>query len=173
MQPADNHFRSARAVPIRKFAGATGERPVDGDGIDLRCRIGRRRSSEQIFVPVLPAPIRGRGCRETGERKPRRKYVLAEAGVGVFRVERIDQQDISRLDRRSRQTRVERAASISGGIRRFRTGWEKASVCMRTSYYKVLCICNRDGYQLWVLASGLWTLRMGTSRRPSLQGRIR
>ena len=67
MQSAEDHFRAAGAIPVGQFVGALGESQMHGDADDLRHRIERRPAVEQVFVPVLDAPVRGRGRGEAGQ----------------------------------------------------------------------------------------------------------
>ena len=55
--------------------------------------------------------MRRSGRREAGQGQSRRKHMLAETGVGVFGIERIDQQDRAGFDWNCGRARVE-----DGGI---------------------------------------------------------
>ena len=96
VQSAQHDLASAPAVPLRQFEGPLGERQVDRDPHHLGHRRKRRPPVEQVLVPIPNLPVCRRRRRETGQSERRRKHVLAEARVRIFRVERIDQQGISR-----------------------------------------------------------------------------
>ncbi len=57
---------------------------------------------QQIFVPLLHAPMIWRGRGEARECQGRRQDMLAKTGVRIFWIERIDQQRVVRLNRQTR-----------------------------------------------------------------------
>ena len=119
MQPAEDDLRPALAVPARQLVGPLGERQVDRDPDDLRERLPRRRTLQQVLVPVSDLPVRRRRPGDARQRQRRRQHVLAEAGVRVLGIERIDQQGIPRPGRTGPQPRVESGATLSArGIHR-------------------------------------------------------
>src|ERR1039458_344822 len=71
---------------------------MDRDADLLRSRLEGRPSLEEVLVPVFHTPARGRGRDKAGQRERRRKHVLAEAGVGVLRIEGVDQERVAALD---------------------------------------------------------------------------
>ena len=97
MQPAEDDGAAVGAKPGRQLVGAPREREVDGDADDLRDRVQRRRALQQVLVPVAHLPARRRRARQAGQRQRRRQHVLAEAGVDVLGVERVDEEDGARL----------------------------------------------------------------------------
>src|SRR5580658_5643092 len=98
MQPAEDYFRAARAIPVGQLVSPARKREMDRDSHDLRHGMKRRTAIEQVFIPVLDSPVRRRGRGKAGQRQSRCEYVLAEAGIRVFGVERINQQCVVRLD---------------------------------------------------------------------------
>src|SRR5262249_10748328 len=104
--------RAASAIPRGELVGSAGESQVDRDSHDLRRRVVRRRSLKKILVPVLHRPIRRRGARDARESERGSQDVLAEARVGIFRIEGIDQERKTLPDWRSRLSRIERRRGI-------------------------------------------------------------
>ncbi len=95
MQSAENDLRAPLPIPMRELVRPLGEREMHGDSDDFRKRLEGRRTLEQILVPVADLPMSGRrGCRGR-ERERRRQHVLAEAGVRILAIERVDQQRIA------------------------------------------------------------------------------
>ncbi len=92
VQPAEHHRRPPFPIPPRQRVRPLGERQVDRDPDDLRERLPRRRALQQVLIPVRHLPVRRRRARDARQRQRRRQDVLAEAGVRVLRVERVDQQ---------------------------------------------------------------------------------
>ena len=62
---------------------------------------------QQILVKVRNPPVRRSRRRETGQRQRRREYMLAETGVRILRVERVDQEGVARAYRTGVQVGVE------------------------------------------------------------------
>ena len=52
---------------------------------------------KEVFIPIFDFPVCRRGGSEAGEREGRSEHVFTEAGVGVFRVERVDQECVVSL----------------------------------------------------------------------------
>src|SRR5687768_990715 len=91
MQAAENDFRAPLSIPARELVRPLRERQMHADRYYLRKRLERRRSLQQIFVPVADFPMSGRRARYGGQRQGRRQHVLAKARVWVLAVERVDQ----------------------------------------------------------------------------------
>src|SRR3981081_934130 len=117
------------------------------DAHDLRHRTKWRAPVEQVFVPIFDSPILGRGSGEAGESQTRRQHMLAETGICVFGIKRIDQQGIVRLDAASGFVPVKRR--VSGHLPRNPTllKYAKKRFVRRdhryTLYYKVLLVNNK------------------------------
>src|SRR6185295_19496861 len=94
VQTAEDDSRAAPSVPGGELENSGGEGEVDADADDLRHRPPRRRTLEQVFVPVLDLPTRRRRAGDAGERERGREHVLAEAGVRILRIKRVDQQRV-------------------------------------------------------------------------------
>src|SRR5581483_7976891 len=85
VQASEYDRTSAVSIPAGKLKRAAREGEVHRDADDFRQRVAGRAAVEQVFVPVLDAPVSGRDRREAGERERWRQNVLAEAGVRVLR----------------------------------------------------------------------------------------
>src|SRR3954447_742084 len=97
MQAAQHDLTSAVPVPLREFERSLGEGQMDRDAHYLRHGYKRRPSIEQVLVPILELPVFRCRRGEAGQRQCWRQYVFPKTCVGIFRVERIDQQRIPRL----------------------------------------------------------------------------
>ena len=76
---------------------------------------------QQVFVPVLDAPVRGRGRGEAGQGERGGEHMLAKASVRVLGIEGVDQERIVllnvRLDARLDWAGSGATARANGGIR--------------------------------------------------------
>ena len=108
VQSAEDHLRAASAVPVGKFVGPACKGQMHRDADHLRQGLEWRTAIEQVLVPVFDAPMRGRRGGKAGQRERRREHVLAEAGIGVLGIERIDQEGVAPLDESARLVRIER-----------------------------------------------------------------
>lgn len=59
VESAENDLGSALAIPACEGKGPSSERQVNRDPHDLRERVHRRRSLEEVLVPVRGGPIGG------------------------------------------------------------------------------------------------------------------
>lgn len=80
---------------------------MDCNADDFGERLVRRTSVQKVLVPIADLPVRGSGGGETGEREGRCEDMLAEAGIGIFGVEGVDEQGVAGLNGNSRRGRVE------------------------------------------------------------------
>jgi len=111
VQPAQNHLASPVAIPLRQFESPLRKRQMHRDSDDLRNWRARRAPIKQILVPILHFPMcRSRG-RKTRHRQRRRQNMLPETRVWVLRIKRIDQQGVTRTDRRGRHRRIQERSS--------------------------------------------------------------
>ena len=65
---------------------------MHGDADDLRERLARRRTLQQVLVPVLDLPFRRRCAGDAGQGQAWRQHMLAEAGMRIFGIKGIDEQ---------------------------------------------------------------------------------
>jgi len=91
VQAAEDYFCSALTVPAGKCVRAGGKGEMHADTDDLGHGIVRWRATEEILVPVLDAPVRGSGCGEAGHGEAGSEHVLAETGVGILGIERVEE----------------------------------------------------------------------------------
>src|SRR5271165_1932933 len=94
MKAAEDHLRASRPIPIRKLKGPPGKRQMYGDADHLRHWPMRRTTVQQIFVPIVGAPVLGGGRGKAGQGECGSEDVLAEASIGVLRIEGIDQERV-------------------------------------------------------------------------------
>ena len=107
MQSAQNDFAAPSSIPARKLKGTFCERQVHGDAHHFGHGRDRRPAVEQIFIPILDAPVAGCSGGEAGERERGRQHMLPEAGVGIFGIKGVDEQRRARPDRRRRGGGIE------------------------------------------------------------------
>jgi hypothetical protein len=102
VQSAKHDDRALCAIPRCKLIRAARKGEMNGDADDVRQWIGRRRSLQEILVPVTHFPVQGRCTRDAGQRKRRREHMFAEAGARILRIERIEQQSRMRSNSSTR-----------------------------------------------------------------------
>ena len=98
VKSTEDHFCTPRPVPICELIGAAGKRQMHRDSDNLRHRVTRWTSVQKVLIPIFDPPVVGCCCSKTGERESGCEDVFAEAGVGVFCVEGVDEQRIPRVD---------------------------------------------------------------------------
>jgi hypothetical protein len=106
VKPSQDYLGATRAVPIGQLVGTPRKGQMYGNADHLGQRARRGSSMQQVFVPVLDAPMIRRGCGQAGQGETWGQHVLAEARVGIFRIERVNEQSIVRFDRGTQVTRV-------------------------------------------------------------------
>lgn len=137
VQAAEDDFCAAGAIPAGEFKGAFGEGEMDADAGDFGHGRKGRATVEKIFVPVADLPVRGSGGGEAGESESGSEDVLAEAGVGVFGIEGIDEQGVARSDRRSGRSVVEerRVSHFGRGPAVFQGPANERTWCSHAKYF--------------------------------------
>ena len=92
VQAAQDDLRPPLPIP-RPPAHTPASANVRCTVIPTTCGNGspRRRTLQQVLVPVRHLPVRRRGPGDARQRQRRRQHVLAEAGVRVLGIERVDQ----------------------------------------------------------------------------------
>lgn len=145
MEAPEDHLAAAGTKPVGELEGAAGEGEMDGNADDFGHGVDGRSAVEQVFVPVAETPMWRRGCGEASEGESGCEDVLAEAGIGVFRVEGIDQQGIARLD----------GCGCDGGEERGlgHGGRKRGSGDGHRELYNTKYIARREGEPLgWLMA---------------------
>jgi hypothetical protein len=92
-----NHITPAAAREVTK---------VHGDSDNFRHWAEGRTPIQQVFVPILNPPVVRRGGGKAAQRQSGGQHVLAETGVRIFRIERVDEQCVARFDRGGRISTV-------------------------------------------------------------------
>ena len=108
VQSAQHDLASAAAIPLRQLECPPRERQMHRDPNDLGHGRKGRPSVQQVFVPIADLPVFGCGRREAGQSEGRGEHVLAEAGVWILRIERIDQERIARPHRARRNCSIQK-----------------------------------------------------------------
>ncbi len=107
MQSAQHNLAPAAPIPPRQLERSVGKRQMHGDPNYLGNGGKRRPPDEQIFVPILHFPVLRRGCGKAGQSECWSKHVLAKTRIGIFGIERINEQRRLFLDRPRFGRRVE------------------------------------------------------------------
>ncbi len=108
MQAAQYDLASAAAIPLRQLECPPRERQMHRDPNDLGHGRKGRPSVQQVFIPIVNFPVFGCGGREASESQGRGEHVLAETGVWILRIKRVDQKRIARPHHARRNCSIEK-----------------------------------------------------------------
>jgi len=108
VQAAQYDLASAAAIPLRQLECPPRERQMHGDPNDLGHGRKGWPAVQQVFIPIANLPVFGCGCCEASESQGRGEHVLAETGVWILRIKRIDQQRIARPHHAGRNCSIEK-----------------------------------------------------------------
>ena len=97
VQSPQNHLGAAAAIPARQLKCAAGEGEMHADSHHFGRRRGGRPAVQQVLVPILHPPIGRGGGGQAGEGQRRREHMLAEAGIRILGIERVEQKRITPL----------------------------------------------------------------------------